>query len=189
MLTKFKNVENEKIKKSFLKVMNAYQSLHDYEVVLIQKPIKSSTMQAQPIIDFKGLLKGVKRYKINLAEYVRDSNELKVADLPKDVLTGWFAHELGHLVDYEPFSNLQMIRYGLKYLISPKFRREAEHAADYIAIDHGFKNEILATKRFILEHDLLEEDYKAKIRKYYLSIEQVEMCTVDKTFMQPALDL
>jgi len=32
-----------------------------------------------------------------------------MADIPKEVLNGWFAHELGHLVDYEGYSDFRMI--------------------------------------------------------------------------------
>ena len=171
----FKNVENEKIKESFLKVMRRYSELHNSEVTLVQGPLKSSTMQAQPVVQLAHLFSETQQYRVKLALLVRDSKDLKVADLPEDVLTGWFAHELGHLVDYRPYNNFQMIFYGLKYVFSENFKKEAEHAADYIAIRHGFRSEIIATKRFILENDLLEESYKAKIRRYYMPIEEAEV--------------
>lgn len=132
-------------------------------------------MQAQPVFSFGSLFSGITHYKVKLAILVRDSKSLKVAELPEDVLTGWFAHELGHLVDYRSYNNLNMIFFGIKYLLSEKFKREAEHAADRIAIRHGFRQEIIATKKFILEHNLLEESYKNKIRKYYMPIEMAEV--------------
>lgn len=175
MTVHFKNVENEKIKNSFLKVMQSYTELHDADVTLVQGPLKASTMQAQPLLSLSQLFSPTQKYRVKLALLVRDSQELKVADLPEEVLTGWFAHELGHLVDYRPYSNFQMLFYGLKYVFSESFKKEAEHAADYIAIDHGFREEIIATKRFILENDLLDESYKAKIRRYYMPIEEAEV--------------
>lgn len=183
----FENVTNQKIKKCFLTALKGYEALQDYNITLLQQPIKSSTMQAQPVIGLKSLISGVKSYRIKLAVYVRDSKKVKVADLPEDVLTGWFAHELGHIADYEPYSNFGMIRYGLKYLISDKFKRKVEHAADYMAIAHGYKDEILASKRWILENDLLDESYKAKIKKYYLSIKQVELCPDGEPLLEPVL--
>lgn len=185
MHVKFRNVESAFIKNCFSNVLNQYKRLHPHEVQLIQKRIKASTMQAQPVLTVSSFFSSVKRYKIQLGKFVRDSEELKVNDLPEKVLTGWFAHELGHLVDYERRSNWRMLIYGLKYLISADFRRKTEHEADYIAIEHGFHDEIIATKKYILEHDLLEEKYKAKIRKYYLSIEDVEMCIKEKTPVKP----
>ncbi|PTM05859.1 MAG: hypothetical protein DA405_02050 [Bacteroidetes bacterium] len=175
MTVHFKNVENEKIKNSFLEVMRRYTELHNSEVTLVQGPLKSSTMQAQPVIKLAHLFSETQKYHVKLAHLVRDSKELKVADLPAEVLTGWFAHELGHLVDYRPYNNFQMILFGLKYVFLKSFKKEAEHAADYIAIRHGFRSEIIATKRFILENDLLEESYKAKIRRYCMPIEEAEV--------------
>ncbi len=186
----FKNIESEKIKECFLAVYNRYEALHKYELTLAQKHIKSSTMQAQPIVSIKSLFTGVKKYQIKLAIYVKDSDELQVNDLPDEVLTGWFAHELGHVVDYEPRSNFGMIIYGLKYLYSHKFKHKAEHDADRYAVERGFATEIIATKRYILENDFLGESYKAIINRYYMSIEDVEMCIdEDNIPIEPKFEL
>lgn len=188
MKIRFKNIEEEKIKECFLTVMERYKDLHDYEIILNQKRIKASTMKAQPLISLKRIFTGVKRYQITLGHYVRDSKELEVAQIPEDVLTGWFAHELGHLVDYVPYSNFQMISYGIKYLLSNKFKIQAEHSADYIAINNGFKAEILATKRWILNHELVDQSYKDKMNRYYLSIEHVELCNPNEPIIQPVIE-
>lgn len=187
MKIRFKNTEEEKIKKCFLTVMKRYKALHDYEIILNQKPIKASTMQAQPLISLNRIFTGVKKYQITLSHYVSDSKELGVAQIPDDVLTGWFAHELGHLVDYVPYANFQMIRYGIKYLLFNKFKIQAEHSADYIAINKGFKDEILATKRWILNHDLIHQSYKDKMHSYYLSIDHVELCNPNEPLLQPII--
>ncbi|MCA1751511.1 MAG: hypothetical protein LC670_06900 [Flavobacteriales bacterium] len=175
----FQNIESDKIKESFEEVVRAYDVLHPYPITLEQRPIRNTTMQAKPIISFFDLFGKRKRYKVNLARYVSDSDEMAVRELPAEVLTGWFAHELGHLVDYECRSNMGMVGFGVRYLTSKRFKRQAEHAADMIAIEHGFHDEIIATKRFILEHDLLGDKYKAQIIKYYMSIEAVELCIED----------
>lgn len=189
MNIRYVNVKNEKIKASFRKVVEQYEPLHDLEITLIQKRIKSSTMQAQPILTWSGLSGKINQYQVKLGTYVRDSKTIEVADLPADVLTGWFAHELGHIVDYKPYTSWQMIGYGVRYLFSPRFRRQAEHAADYIAIASGFKKEIIAAKRYILESDFLENAYKAKIKKYYLSIEDVKLCKEDEMILMPVSGL
>ncbi|MBU2913221.1 MULTISPECIES: hypothetical protein [Reichenbachiella] len=189
MKVNLENISDPRIKDSFMKVMEKYFPLHTYEVTLKQKPIKTSTMQAQPVITFGGLFTGVKRYRIKLAYYVRDSENIKVSELPDDVLTGWFAHELGHVMDYAPYSNWQMIGYGFKYVFSKKFRKQVEYKADYIAIDYGFHKEIVASKRFILNNDMLEDDYKDKISTYYMSIEEVRMCVENKTPIEPTVEL
>jgi len=173
MRIEYEGITSDKIRDCFETVMNRYEVLHDCRVTLRQKRLKSSTMQAQPVIKFKNLFTDIKEYHVDLGIYLRDSTDLLVADLPEKVLIGWFAHELGHVVDYLPYSNAQMIAYGLKYISSESFRKKAEHAADIIAIDHGFYKEILETKKFILENEMLDEKYKNKIRKYYMSEDEV----------------
>lgn len=172
-----------------MEVLNRYEALHQYDIRLVQKRIKASTMQAQPIVSLKSLFTGVKRYQIKLALYVKDSDQILVSDLPDDVLTGWFAHELGHIVDYEPRSNFGMIIYGLRYLFSDKFKRQAEHEADNIAVMNGFAAEIIATKRYILENDFLGDHYKSIITKYYMSIDDVGLCEDEHAPMEPKIEL
>lgn len=171
----FENVENEKIKNSFKKVLLRYRELHNCEITLVQGPLKSSTMQAQPLIKLTNIFGRTRKYRVKLAQMVRDSRKIKVADVPADVLTGWFAHELGHLVDYRAHTNFQMLLYGFRYLISGSFKTKKEHAADQIAISHGFRKELIATKRFILENDLVGEDYKDKIRRYYMPLKDARV--------------
>jgi hypothetical protein len=112
---------------------------------------------------------------------------LKIEDVPKKVMTGWFAHELGHLVDYQSYTNLGMINYGLKYLFSDSFKMKTEHEADYIAIKKGFRKEIIATKEWLLNHNLVDQGYKDKLNKYYLSIEQVELCNLNDIPFEPVI--
>ena len=171
----FKNVTDQRIKDSFIDVYDAYGSIDEYDITLVQTKIKASTMQAQPIFNLKSVFTGVKKYRIKLALYVKDSDGILVSELPDDVLAGWFAHELGHLVDYHSRSNFGMIIFGLKYVLSDKFKRQVEHDADSIAVAHRFGAEIIATKRFILENEFLSDDYKTIIKKYYMSIDDVEI--------------
>ncbi len=180
----FTNVESQRIRRAFLQVLLSYETLHGHEIELIKKPVKRSTMQAQPVVSRKGLFRKTEKYKVILSTYVKDAEGLLVADLPEDVLVGWFAHELGHLVDYERFSKIGMVGFGIRYLTSPRFKQRAEHAADRVAIDHGFHDELIATKRFILDNELLGEGYKTQIRRYYMSVEDVEMCISGETLVK-----
>lgn len=185
----FVNINQPHIRKSFIEVLETYKKLHSYEITLIQEELKLSTMQAQPIINLGNLFGKKKHYKIQLAETVRDAEDLIIAEVPEDVLKGWFAHELGHIVDYEIRSNMSMVGYGLRYKFSDKFKKACEHQADSIAIEHGFHEEIIATKRYLLEHELIPEAYKAKLRKYYMPISGVEMCLKENSPIKPTLDL
>jgi hypothetical protein len=172
----FVNIDDAVIRNTFIEVFAEYDKLHEYDMTLIQEELKNSTMQAQPIIGIANLFTGKKRYKVQLAESVCDAEELLIEEVPRVVLKGWFAHELGHIVDYEIRSNVSMIGYGLKYTFSDSFKKACEHQADSIAIEHGFHKEIIATKKFLLQNELISEAYKKKLRKYYMPISGVKMC-------------
>lgn len=177
---KFKGDISEKVKQCFLRVLSEYPLLHDYEIEVKQQRIKSSTMQAQPVFSLGGLFNGVKKYRIKLGKYVKDSDHIAIADLPEEVITGWFAHELGHLVDYESYSSGQMVWYGLKYVVSGAFRKRVEYEADYIALKSGFYDEIVAAKQFIIENNIGQE-YVDKLKEFYLSIEDVQAYVEDES--------
>ena len=139
-----------------------------------KKDIKKSTMQAQPV--FKSLLKPRKRreYVIFISKKVKIEDEsFKITNIPSDVLIGWIGHELGHVMDYRDRSGLGLIWFGIKYLYFPKFIREAERAADTLAVAHGMGEYILKTKDFILNHAHISEPYKARIKRLYLSPEEI----------------
>ncbi|MEN2282120.1 hypothetical protein AAGF08_08270 [Algoriphagus sp. SE2] len=180
---------NGKIKNAFLEVWQQYKTLHRYGFEVVQKRLAGSTMQAQPVIDFSQVFGTKRGYRLDVAERVLDSGELNVADLPEEVLRGWFAHELGHMIDYENHSNLGMIAYGIRYSISDQYKREREHEADSIAIRYGFKKEIIATKKYLLENDFISPKYQDQIKKFYMSIRGAELCPDDRTPVLPKIDL
>jgi len=189
MNVKFVNIEESHVRQAFLEVFTKYEKLHTYEITLIQEELKKSTMQAQPIIGLGNLFTDKKRYKVQLAQTVRDAEDLIIAEVPTAVLKGWFAHELGHIVDYEIRSNMNMVGYGLKYTFSDKFKKACEHQADSIAIEHGFHEEIIATKKYLLQNELVPEAYKEKLRKFYMPISGVEMCLKENPPIKPDVSL
>ncbi len=101
-------------------------------------------MQAQPVFSFNARVGGIRSYEIKWSKYVRDSNKIQMADIPKEVLNGWFAHELGHLVDYEGYSDFRMIGWSIGHVLNENFKRETEHASAMIASNKGFDKEIIA---------------------------------------------
>ncbi len=139
-----------------------------------KKKIQKSFMQAQP--KFSGLLKKRKNrsYYIMISEsFSIEDEKFGVNEIPSDVLIGWIGHELGHIMDYRDRGGFNMIVFGIKYLLSSNYIREAERAADTYAVNRGMGEYILATKDFILSHAHLSEVYKARIKRLYLSPEEI----------------
>ncbi|RKS53541.1 hypothetical protein BC962_1793 [Gillisia mitskevichiae] len=155
--------------------LSHYPELKDTPIEFrFKEKIKKSFMQAQP--KFSGIFKNKKNrsYFVMITEHFHIENEsFSISEVPSEVLIGWIGHELGHIMDYQERSGINLIGFGISYLTSHKFIKEAERAADTFAVSHGMGDYILATKDFILNHAHLSSIYKDRIRKLYLSPEEI----------------
>lgn len=169
----FRNLADSRIEGIFEDMVKNYPPLELQTIILEKIQIKKTTMRAQPKLrTYLGSKKNRKfKVQMNSRAYLMDS--VRMDQMPDDVIAGWFAHELGHIMDYLDRSLGEMLFFGLRYLLSHDYRKEVEHRADEIAIEYGMAKEILATKRFILEHSGLPESYKNRIRRYYMTEKNV----------------
>ena len=76
-------------------------------------------------------------------------------------------------MDYQQRSNLNLIGFGIRYVLLKEFVKKAERAADSFAVSRGMSEYILKTKRFILNHSQIDETYKTRIKQYYLSPDEI----------------
>lgn len=157
------------------KALSYFPELQNVQIeVKFKKQIKKSTMQAQP--DFGSFLERKKhrKYYILISETFKISNkEFRTIDLPTNVLIGWLGHELGHVIDYLTMNNLSLIWFGMRYLLLENHMIEAERNADTYAVNRGMGDYILETKNFILNHADIDDSYKLRMKKYYLSPEEI----------------
>ncbi|OBQ55890.1 hypothetical protein JJL45_06335 [Tamlana sp. s12] len=171
------------IAKEVSKALSFYPELSDVAITFkFKKNIKKSTMQAQPV--FGSFFKSRKNrsYLVRISERIKIADrEFKTEDIPEDVMVGWIGHELGHIMDYQNMSNSQLMWFGVNYLLSDKHIVEAERAADTFAVSHGMADYIVATKNFILNHADIDNTYKLRIKKYYLSPEEIMEMVEEKT--------
>ncbi len=165
----------ESIAKEISTALSYYPELKDTPIEFrFKEKIKKSFMQAQP--KFSGIFQNKKNrsYFVMISESFNIENEsFSISDVPSEVLVGWIGHELGHIMDYQERSGFNLIQFGIGYLTSHRFIKEAERAADTFAVSHGMGKYILATKDFILNHAHLSKVYKDRIRKLYLSPEEI----------------
>lgn len=139
-----------------------------------KKDIKKSTMQARPTFGSFFRSKQNRRYVILISEKFKISGKsFLTKNIPSDILIGWIGHELGHVLDYQNRTNLNLIAFGFNYLFSENHIIEAERAADTFAIEQGMGSYLLKTKKFILNHAEITETYKNRIKRYYLSPEEI----------------
>jgi len=161
--------------------LSHYPELKDTPIEFkFKKNIKKSFMQAQPKLS--GFFKNRKNrsYVIYINEKFKIEDEtFSVKDVPSEVLIGWLGHELGHVMDYRDRSAIDMLWFGIRYVTSNNYIREAERAADTYAVNHGLGQNIIATKDFILNHSKLSESYKSRIQDLYLSQEEI-MVLIDE---------
>ena len=160
-----------RIKQPVLEALSFYPELKNAVISFIfKKNIKSSVMQAQPVFSTLLHKRKDRRYRINISEHFKFiSCDMPITEIPEVVMVGWIAHELGHIMDYEHRSNSEIVLFGLGYVFSPKYVKEAERVADTYAVECGLGKYIIATKRFILDHADIPQDYKDKISRLYLS--------------------
>jgi len=165
-----KSIEHE-----VLTALSFYPELSEGNIEFrFKKDIKKSTMQARPT--FGSFLKNRKgrKYVILISETFKiQDKKFTTKNIPSNILIGWIGHELGHVVDYQNRSKLNLLWFGIKYLLSDRFIVEAERAADTYAVAHGMEKYIIATKNFILNHADISPTYKNRIKKYYLSPEEI----------------
>lgn len=143
--------------------------------------INKSTMQAQPV--FKQLFNSKKKrgYKILISEEIEINGQtLKTIDMPSNIMIGWLGHELGHVLDFQNRSGLNLVGFGIGYVFSKNYIKEAERRADTFAVAHGMENYILDTKEFILKKAGLSKKYVERIKNLYLSPEEIMLLVQER---------
>lgn len=165
----------DKISKEAKIALSYYPELEKVPIEFrFKDDIKKSFMQAQP--KFSNLFRGKndRSYYIFVSSKVNiEGRDFSVDEIPPDVLIGWFGHELGHIVDYRDRSAFGLMVFGMRYVTSKNYIMEAERVADTYAVEHGMGDYILKTKNFILNHTDLSESYKNRIKRLYLSPEEI----------------
>lgn len=148
--------------------------------------IRNSVMLAQPRLSTMWKPKAERGYVIKMNTRFRlGGDHLKIETLPRDVLIGWVGHELGHVMDYLHRNAFEMLKFGIGYSFSRKYIMGAERAADTYAVEHGLASKIIAAKNFILDHAKIPKRYKAKIRRLYLSPDDI-MLLVEEAETHPS---
>ncbi len=159
-----------------MEALSFFPDLKDVDISFVYREnIGGSVMQAQPkLISLFFNPKEKRKYKIKITRNLVLGDEIvPIEEVPNDALVGWIGHELGHIMDYLDRSSANMMKFGMKYMLSKKSLIEAELTADGYAIGCGMGHHILANKNYILNNEFFEESYKDKIRTLYMSPSQI----------------
>lgn len=173
--TMINKVMPDSIRPQVTKALTFFPQLNGYKITFkFKDSIRKSTMQAQP--KFSSIFKKKKNreYVILISKKIQIEDEsYSIFDMEDSVMIGWIGHELGHIMDYKDRSALGMIALGVKYLFSNQYIQRVEREADRYAVRHGMADYILKTKDFILNHSDISPVYKARIKRLYLSPEEI----------------
>lgn len=179
--TKSQHIIPTSIQREALMALSHYPELKNTAIEFrFKEQIDKSIMQAQP--SFLSLFKSKKnrKYYILISKtFEIEGKKYSTINIPENVMIGWLGHELGHVMDYKERSSLNLIWFGLKYYFSDDAIKEAERAADTYAVHKNMDSYILETKNFILNNTDLSDSYKNRIKKYYLSPDEI-MILVEK---------
>lgn len=163
------------LQKPIEEALSYFPELNNYTIEFkFRKKLKNRVMQAQPKIKTLFRNKSKRHYKIAMSRNLAMKDTLMtLIQLPHDILVGWFAHELGHIMDYKDRSSFNLIGFGINYLTSTPFLKKSEKRADLLAANNGCAQELIKTKRFILFNSKFTKEYKNKIKELYPSPDEI----------------
>lgn len=176
----FKNVQSDFIKSCFREAYEGFPELHGNTVRLEKLALRGYTMRAQPLLNGGVIHRSSRHYRVQMSNHVRIARYVRPAQLPRAVLVGWFAHELGHVMDYHRKSLFGLLWFIIGYVSFATHRVGAERRADVFALGKNFGKQLMATKRYILDKSSLPARYKKRIRKYYMSPDELELLIQDR---------
>jgi len=109
------------------------------------------------------LLSGTKRkYRILLLDsYGTNFDPIVMRNLSLNSQVGIIAHELCHTIYYHDLNTLEIINWGLKYLLNKKFAAEHERNSDLLAIYKGFGWQLLEYATYIRTTPGIREWYES----------------------------
>ncbi|MEK6478954.1 hypothetical protein WJR50_15515 [Catalinimonas sp. 4WD22] len=162
------------IQEEVAEVLSYFPELAEIQIDFVFKDrINKSFMQAQP--KWYGFFqsKNKRDYVIKISRnFQMEDYMLPIEELPKDIIIGWLAHELGHIMDYQDKSAFALIKFGLSYITSHEYMIEAERTADVKAIHCNLGDYLVIKKNFIQNHSDIPLNYKDRIKQFYMSAEE-----------------
>ena len=149
------------------KALAHYPELRNTKIVFKYKSIKTS-LACRPSLMSIFLRKNKRSYNIFINA---DTSKLKnaiLAFVPIKGQIGVIGHELGHIIDYQRKTIFGIVGTGFGYLFS-RYKSGLEKRVDVIAINHGFKNELIEFSNYIINESDAPVEYKNYKRKIYYS--------------------
>ena len=156
-------------KEIFNNTKGKFFELHDITIEIVSIPMYLSTMSCRPKFIYFLFPWKRRRYIISVNSRKEFSRYSIPIDLLSDTLiTGWFAHELGHVVQYERMNLKEFLAFPFKYFFSSNFRKSFEIQATDLAREIGFGNEFSEVEFFLKNDSRVSKKYRERFRNFYL---------------------
>ncbi len=157
---------------AFYTALAHYPDLYDTEIHFKEKAIKT-TAATRPKF-FSVFKKPENRsYQIFVNDKNKPEKSVYYKDLPYNARIGLLGHELSHILDFSKMSSMEIFGMGIKYVFSPKYRKELEYQVDQQAIEHGLGWQVYTFTDYINNKSQACPEYISYKRKYYMLPEEI----------------
>ncbi len=158
----------EDFEHSILAALLYYPDLKETHIN-IKKRALTTTMAALPKAGGIFRSRENRRYSIIINHKKNKRKAPLLKNVPFEARVGVMGHELGHIVDYNRKSFVQIIGNGIAYFVSNGFRRNLEHKIDRITVNRGLGQELYTFRLYIEEEAKTTERYRKFKENIYLS--------------------
>lgn len=153
-----------------LAALSFYPELKETKIEFRDGLIKTS-LQARP--DWYSLFKSRKNRKYLILTNHDVCNPVAPCNSDFDSQVGFYAHELGHIVDYETMTKRELIVCGVKYVFSSEYKKSIEQKTDLIAIQHGAGYLKYHASCFVFYKSEADPVYLERKKRLYFSPEEI----------------
>jgi len=163
-----------------LTALSCYPELKNTKIIFkFGSPISTMVSRPKPKSIFRS--GNQREYQIIVKEPGSSETGLEWNELSFNSLTGWIAHELGHVVHYTHKTSAGVLFLGIKYAF-PDYRRRMERFTDNIVIQHDLGYALFEGTDYIINHSNATPHYKKYMEKFYLSPDEIKENIRSKDF-------
>lgn len=137
--------------------------------IKIKRTVLKTSMAARPTS--MGLNKNARVYTIFMDDVSEKEVDFRKASYSAQV--GCLIHELAHIAHYHSVPNPRLVRDGVSYKTSQRFRSRYEKMTDEIAIAHGGGYYIYQFSRFIFKRAGISDEYREFKESHYYTDDEI----------------
>ncbi|NVO21678.1 MAG: hypothetical protein HXX13_18405 [Bacteroidetes bacterium] len=155
-----------------LTALSFYPELSDTRIHFKYRPI-AWTMNARPAVSNLFHSGEKDNFLVLINNNEGKHKGLSYDSLSFNIQVGFFAHEFAHILEYKEMNDLKAMRFSVRYMLFPNFKKKVERYTDYLATKHRLANPMFERVESVLNNPYASETYKNRIRRFYLSPDEI----------------